>query len=452
MASVIAKISDSVRSLLNRVGLSSRFAGGGAWLGAGNASEHGLRLVRNMLVARLIAPESLGQMAIIFVLSGLFESFTQIGIREAIIHSPKGSENSYLNNAWWVSFIRGIGLYITAIVLLPFAVQFFDDPEILGLARLVFLSMILNGAMSPRAYAALKEMKFRRWVILYHGGALIGVICTIVLAFVMKNVWALAIGFVIESVCRCVLSFVLCPFVPRFTIEREGMKALFRFMRGMFGLPIIVFLYNNLDIFFVGKMFSKADLGLYKFAVNLAVAPTLLYSGIVSTLLLSSFAEIQDDKDRLANRVTRAARMLTIFIFPIMALLAAGAGPILSLVYGEKFAVMAVPYAILCASVALSLLGLGLNPIFFAMGRPELDRIGSIVRLVVLGVLIFPLMERFGLEGAALASLCAALSWVGVNLYRLKLLIGLHLGRFFVAITPGLGIAAVIGAFVIALK
>ena len=105
-----------------------------------------------------------------------------------------------------------------------------------------------------------------------------------------------------------------------------------------------------------------------------------------------------------------------------MALLAAGAGPILSLVYGKEFAAMAVPYAILCASVALSLLGLGLNPIYFATGRPELDRIASIIRLVVLSALIFPLMERFGLAGAALASLCAALCWVGVNLYRLNLL------------------------------
>ena len=79
--------------------LARKVSSGGIWLGTASGIEQALRLVRNMILTRLIAPEAFGLMAIAISINAAFESFTQIGVKEAIIQNSKGEERTYLNGA-----------------------------------------------------------------------------------------------------------------------------------------------------------------------------------------------------------------------------------------------------------------------------------------------------------------------------------------------------------------
>src|SRR2546425_12554297 len=85
---------------------------GGAWLGVGSIAEQVLRFARNMLLTRLLAPEVFGLMAIVLAISSAAETLTEIGVREAIIQNPRGQEDHYVNSAWWLAFLRAVGLYL----------------------------------------------------------------------------------------------------------------------------------------------------------------------------------------------------------------------------------------------------------------------------------------------------------------------------------------------------
>ena len=116
--SQIKQLSQKYMNLfMNGKGMRGNIARGGIWLGIGGGSEHFLRLVRNMILTRLIAPEAFGVVAIVLAINTFFESFTQIGIKEAIIQNPRGSEYVYLNGAFWISAIRGAVLYGCALFL-----------------------------------------------------------------------------------------------------------------------------------------------------------------------------------------------------------------------------------------------------------------------------------------------------------------------------------------------
>jgi O-antigen/teichoic acid export membrane protein len=101
-----------------------------------------------MLLARLLAPEAFGLMAIIISVNAAFETVTQLSIKEAIIQNPKGHEKTFLNGAWWLSASRAAGLYIVAFVFAPFISDFYNNSELTILVRVGFLTVLFNGLMS----------------------------------------------------------------------------------------------------------------------------------------------------------------------------------------------------------------------------------------------------------------------------------------------------------------
>src|SRR3990172_12594762 len=89
-----------------RGGLPAKILRGGGWLAGGSLAEQAFRFARNMLLARLLAPEAFGTIAIILSVCSAIQSFTDIGIREALIQNPKGAERKYVGAAWWLALFR----------------------------------------------------------------------------------------------------------------------------------------------------------------------------------------------------------------------------------------------------------------------------------------------------------------------------------------------------------
>jgi O-antigen/teichoic acid export membrane protein len=204
---LLLRIINSIKKLRQGESLKLKAARGGVWLGAANGVEQGLRLLRNMILTRLLAPETFGVMAIVLAINAAFESFTEIGIQTAIIQNPKGRERTYLNGAWWLSMVRAVGLYTLAYIGAPWIAQFYSNPELLPLLRIAFLGVLFNGAMSPGIHVAIKQMNFKHWAIAYHGGGAIGILSAVLLALAMRDTWALVLGFTIEAASRCMLSY-----------------------------------------------------------------------------------------------------------------------------------------------------------------------------------------------------------------------------------------------------
>ncbi|MCG6534964.1 MAG: oligosaccharide flippase family protein, partial [Syntrophales bacterium LBB04] len=166
--------------------------------GAGNVGEKSLRLLRNIVLTRILMPEAFGIMAIIMAINMALESLTQIGTNLSIIHNERGRENVFLNGAWMLSIGRALMLFVIAFMAAPWIAELYENPELITLMRVGFISILINGTMSPRAYVALKDLEYRKWVIISHGGNAIGIAFTVVLALVLTNVWALVIGFLVE--------------------------------------------------------------------------------------------------------------------------------------------------------------------------------------------------------------------------------------------------------------
>lgn len=424
------RITDKIKHLIAGDGLKALAMKGGFWIGLGSGSEQGLRFIRNIILVRILAPEAFGLMAIILAVNAAFEAFTQIGIKDSVIQNPQGAEDTYLNGAWFMSFGRSILLFIIGIISSTWIANFYDIPQKILLLQVSFIAILFNGAMSVRAYVSLKHMDYTKWVMIAHGGGLIGILTTISLSYVLQNVWALIFGYLTEAAARLILSYILCPHFPHWRFNKEHTSALLKYARGMFGLPILYFIYAKTDIFVVGKMFPNNELGIYSMVVTLAQAPASIITSLVNPILLPAFSHKQNDKQWINNTIIKTTKIIMVVGLPLLFFTALYGREILTVIYGSPYATMAVPFVVHLAATIIRSASIPVANVYFALGRPEQHRIFTGIRATLILVLIYPAIRWLGLTGAALSVFFATAVGLYFQALQIRNLTGLDILKF----------------------
>ena len=181
------------------------------------------------------------------------------------------------------------------------------------LLRVAATGLVLKGAISTRAYVAIREMKFKKWAFVSNGGGILGVFITVVLSFYIRDVWALVIGYVAENAARAIFSFALCPMVPRFPPQKEALHDLLRFSKGLLGLSLLNLIFIRTDVFALAKLYSPGALGVYAMAIYLAQTPSSFVINLLNQTLLPTFSHLRDDSDRM-NRILLRSTSVTLML------------------------------------------------------------------------------------------------------------------------------------------
>jgi PST family polysaccharide transporter/lipopolysaccharide exporter len=322
-------------------------------------------------------------------------------------------------------------LYSLALIGAPWIAEFYQMPDLTTMIRVSLVCTVFNGSISSKTHLAIKRMEYKKWVFANQGGSIFGIATTLALVFFLPAEWALVTGFLVESFSRMVLSYLFFPFLPKFEFDKKSLEPLLKFAKGMFGLPILTFIFLQIDIFVVGKMFSKHDLGIYSMAVSLAQIPAFVISVFINPILMPAFSSIQFEKDKINNSLILITSMLVYVGFPLLACVLFFGKDILMVVYGTKYGVVAVPFALLISNTLIRTCGAPIVNVYLALGKPELHRLFTGMRAAIMLLLIFPFSIWFGLTGTALAGLVAILVAYAFQLFQINRLTGLHVERYY---------------------
>jgi len=420
---------------------------GGVWLGAGSSIEQLVRFGRNMILARILAPEAFGTMAIVLSATTLINTLTDIGVREAIIQNPRGEEREYISVAYWLSLGRAAALTAMVFAMAPWVARFFSNSDLTALLRVTSLGIVIGGATSPALFVDMKRLKFKYWAILNHGGAICGVLATIGLSLVIRNVWALVLGAVAENAARTILSYVFYPYLPSFTWSRGASRELVGFSKGLIGLSFLNLVFARADIVVLGKLYSPADLGLYTMAVYLVQTPVSFLMNLFGQTLMPTFAHVRSDTVRENRILVQITSLIVVLGIPVIAFLYFCGHSVLGVVYGHRYTA-ASGALVVAACVALFNLANGqITTIFYARGVPHLHRRAVALMAAIMIALIYPAAKRYGLLGGQVACLVAVFVGFLFQLARIRALTGLELGRylkiFFVSAAMSLTVPAV---------
>jgi len=407
-------------------------------LGIGAGTEQTLRFVRVMILARILLPDDFGLLAIVLVVVKIFESIAEIGIKQSVIQNKRGASPEYLNTAWWFQLVRALGLFIIAIMASPWISCFYNKPEILKLLQFSCLTILFRGLISPRAYLFEKEFKFGWGILLTQGSGAIGTIITIIAAYITRNVWALVLGFVAETACMFLISYILAPFMPRFKIDKECLSEIMKFARGMFGLPILAMVAFQTDIIVLGKMVTSDQLGMYSLLVTLTALPIMIFSQTISPVLLPAFAKKQDNKDSLVWAVLKISQGIALVIVPLVFFISSCARGILNLAYGFRYTTVTFVCAVLTFRILLRTEATVFSSIYIAVGKPHLHRLIVLLRAVIIVGFIYPSILYFGLIGAAAVVVLGNFVALLAQIFWCKKIIDLKPHKYIECYVPGI--------------
>jgi O-antigen/teichoic acid export membrane protein len=425
-------------------GLAGKSIRGVMALGVGTVVGLLMKSLRYMILARLLAKDAFGLLAIVYAVGAALEAFAEVGVKQSVIQNKQGAQYEYLNVAWWMQAVRAAGLFALAMALAPWISRFYGKEQLLGLLRVSFLAILFKGLVSPRAYVLEKEFRFGRAVLLSQGSAILATVITVAAALVFRNVWVLVIGFVVEAGLLCLLSYVLVPFLPALRVDRRCLRELLRFARGMVGLPVLAMISFQTDVLVLGKCVSDEQLGMYYLAVTLVSVPMDLFSRIIGPVLLPAFVERQAEAATVSRMVLKIAAGTAAVGLPLVVFLASCAGPILTVVYTASYAAAAVPFALLCGFVFIYAQSVIFGQLYMGLGRPDLHRGFNIVRVVIMLSLIYPAIVYFKLSGAAAVVLLANLGALCFQVYWVRRLIEIRVGGYIRSYVPGLVPAGVV--------
>lgn len=381
-------------------GLSRRVSAGAAWVVAATVGAKGLQGIGDIVLARLLAPEHFGVMAIALALVAVTEGATATGFESALIQRQDRPED-YLDTAWTFELVRYAGLFGLLFVAAPAIATFFEAPDAELVFKVVALSFLFQGARNIGVVFFKKRLEFHKQFVLEIVPACVYLLVAIVLAILWRNVWALAWAVVARRAVACATSFVLHPYRPRLSVSLERARTLFSFGKWILGSSILVMFRAQGMSLFVGKLFGMALLGFFNRAEAFTTLLFAQLNEVVWKVGYSAFALLQREPERLREVYLKTATLLTFIGFPIAAGMFVLSEDLVRLLLTPKW-LPAVPLMrIFCIQGMLSFANTAPAILFQAVGRPAVGTKATLAAIGVLLVLIYPASVRFGMVGAA---------------------------------------------------
>lgn len=382
--------------------LAHKVARGTLWVVASYTFSNILYFLRTVILIRLLNPIDFGLMGIARVVINMLNLFSETGIDRALVQRKEVGEST-LNSAWIITAIRGLILFTLLYFSSPIISVFYNNGRLSPILKFISLSFLFNGIASAGIFLFVKELNFRNKVLFEQANAISNTIVSVALAIIFKNVWALVIGHVVGAFIGFLFSYRLYPFRPSLKLDLDAVKGLFRFGKYVFGSGIAVFLVIQGPDALVGKILGLNPLGFYVLAFGIANTPTTSVTHVVSQIAFPAYAKLQNDLPKLREGYLKVTRLVTSLSAPIAGGIFMLIPEFVQIFLGTRWMPIVLPVRILCILGFFRSIASTVSPVFYGIGRPDIDFKLACFSLSLLSILIYPLTIKMGIVGTSIA-------------------------------------------------
>ena len=380
----------------------NKFLRSGLWLGLGSSVIRILELFRSVILARLLLPEVFGVMAIIYILRDGIQQFSNMSFSEAIIYRKSEIDES-INTAWVLNIFRGLLLFVLLFFLSPLITSFYGEDILNTGIKVLAITFIFDGLYNVNMVLYRKNIDLKKIAILNMTTNALGIIVVIVLAYYLRNVWALLIGAVFTSFTRVSLSYIITEKKPRFSFHPKLAWELFHYSKYITGAGILIFLTTRLDDALVGKFLGMKELGFYINAYFFANLPATHITAMLAPLIFPTYSYYNQDQVKLNRLFLRVLKVVSMITIPASIGVLALSDEIAAVLLGEIWIPMVPALKILVFFGLFRAVAGCTGALLKAMGKPGILFWILLGKLMMIAVIIYPLTIRYGIEGTAIA-------------------------------------------------
>lgn len=367
--------------------LKEKTAKGLFWGGLSNGIQQILNLLFGLILARILSAEDYGMVGMLAIFSAIASTIQESGFTAALTNQKEIRNEDY-NAVFWFSSLVGVLFYLVLFFCAPLIAEFYDQPELIGLSRVVFLGFLFGGiGIAPSAYlfkTLMVKEKAKTEIISLICSGIVGVI----LALKGFAYYGLAIQSAVYMGVGSLLRFYYSPWKPSLSIDWRPLKDMFGFSSKLILTNIVTQISNNIFSVVLGKLYNPRQLGFYSQGYKWMGMGFQLIGSMISGVAQPVFVNVVDDTVRQKQVFRKMVRFGAFVSYPTILGLAFIGKEFIWILLGEKW-LSSVPFLQLtCLWGCVRFLWLIYTNLLISQGKSDVYLKGiiyfSIIQLIVI--------------------------------------------------------------------
>lgn len=331
--------------------LTQKTFSGFIWQFLGTIFKSFLQLGVLIVLARLISKEDFGIVQSALVVVGFSKLVSQMGVGPALVqkanltslHIRTGATLTFcLSGLFFFSVYFGSGLIA----------DFFKMPELQVVLKVVAVIFVIEGITTVSQSLLLREMKQKVLVQIDFISYLIGYgIVAIVLSYLGWGLWSLIIGQIVQSVLKCILSFIKSKHSLKPYLGKKESKELLYFGGGFTIAKFFNYMATQGDNIVAGRYLGADALGVYSRAYTIMVKPVSLIGDSMDKVLFPAMSARQHQPDSLIEAFINGSKMIAFLCIPISCAIIFSSEEIINIMLGQNWSEAIVPLQILTSGL-----------------------------------------------------------------------------------------------------
>ena len=386
-------------------------------------------IFRSAIIARTLGPWDLGVLTI-------FTSITDIALQFAILSIPFAlakyvSEYQFKNrekaskiiyNSLWMMMILGFFLSVILFVSSGFISNFYQEPRLSFYLKLYAVFMLLP-VFQHGLYSILQGFHKMKQISIYN---MTTSIFGLVVIFILATKYGL-LGVIISSLVIIVFIIILSLFGLRKVFVEENISIEHKFDMSIiktlliFSVPLFIsaMIFRPANLFVNTIIFDSLgpdELGYYRIAFTIFMIMMMIPSSIQVPLLpLFSEANSRSKKD-LKTFTTAVFKFNALIMLVISSMVILFSGPFVKIVYGQQYLQSINILAIFGCASFFNAMGTIFYTSIIGRGKTVLIAIMSALQALILVILSFLIIPKYGLIGASIIYIFTGIASLSIYL------------------------------------
>ena len=357
------------------------------WRFAERSGAQLVQFVVSIVLARILAPEAYGTIALITVFTHILQVFVDSGLGNALIQK-KDADDLDFSTVFYTNIFFCTAIYVIIFFVAPLIAKFYNDDSLIALTRVLSLTILISGVKNVQQAYVSKKLIFKKFFFATLAGTIGASAIGIIMALRGCGVWALIAQHIFNTLVDTIILWVTVKWRPKLFFSFKRLKGLFSYGWKLLASSILDTVYNNIRQLLIGKIYSSSDLAYY----NRGKAfPNMIIENInssINSVLFPTMSNVQDSKERVKEMTRKSIKTSVFIMAPFMMGLAFTSTNVVKLLLTEKW-MPCVPFlCIFCITYMFQPIHTANLNAIKAMGRSDLflklEIIKKIIGLILL--------------------------------------------------------------------
>jgi O-antigen/teichoic acid export membrane protein len=364
-----------------------------------------LQIAAAIFLARLLAPEDFGLVAIVTVLTSFAPSLIDFGLGDVTTQRSKITQ-SQISSLFWFSTALGSAIAILVLFCSPLIAWIYRDPRLEPIAVYSAITFVMYGVSNLHIALLRRTMQFGSIARIQLLGTFVGVVVALVMAFFDYGYWALVMRPIANALCVAIGAWTVCRWRPGAPVLDDEVKSMLLFGLHVVGFAVTYAVSRAADRIGLGLFYQPETVGYYQNAVLLFDYSIVLALSQLHTVGSAALSKLQSNPAALRDKYEAALSALAFFVMPTAAILSVTGQDLTVLLLGEKWRLSGLFLSIIALRGIFQVIEGSQGWLHLAIGRADRWRNWGIVTVIVQIAAVLVGLQ-FGPAGVAAATVVA---------------------------------------------